>query len=221
MGGPIGVTVRLEDGTVESIEAWTNPLPWFIDNDRFYNRDKKHITDYLESYKDDKMDVIPTGYGIVVLDLETKTILSHQGYTHFGCISFVSIALENGTTKIVYEHENNHSNIFKRLFEQGMITSYSDFDRSVDGWVKETHSLKGKSLGEVEVILLEHMNAKESMGGTEFIIDTGWEIIDYDETSAGLEALKLKMIELGFVFNLSDEKNWTEYINEQYEDDEE
>lgn len=46
MGGSIGFTVRLPNGTEHRMTRWTNPIPDFIHNMKFINKDLRHFEEY-------------------------------------------------------------------------------------------------------------------------------------------------------------------------------
>ena len=52
MGGCIGVTVRLSDGTEYRMQRWTNPLPNLTNSIKLYNEDKAWIEDWMKSWRD-------------------------------------------------------------------------------------------------------------------------------------------------------------------------
>ena len=125
MGGTIAICMRTDEKTT-TVESYTNSMPWYIDNYKFYNSDEMHLSEFLASHNNDVMDMVHCGYGIVVLDHTTKTILSQQGYTLFGSISFISMAVEDPhKTKIMnFDKAFSSCKSFKHMFESGMIKSY-------------------------------------------------------------------------------------------------
>ena len=42
MGGTVGMTIRKPDGTELRMARWTNNIPYFVKNDRFFEFDKDH-----------------------------------------------------------------------------------------------------------------------------------------------------------------------------------
>jgi len=111
MGGNIMVGFIDLDGTVWRMERWTNPLPWFIHNRRFIARNPLHVAEWMDDYFVMKKDwdehgpdgpftenmtpvyapfpapLIPSEYGIVLIDMEQLTIHSMNGYFAPGRIS--------------------------------------------------------------------------------------------------------------------------------------
>ena len=97
MGGGIAVTARRANGEILRMCRWTNPLPFFFQNMRFVGGDESHLDEYLEQWHDfmrqapegDEMDremvahdkLAPYWYGLVVIDYQTKKVLSLQGYS--------------------------------------------------------------------------------------------------------------------------------------------
>jgi len=111
MGGCVGVTIRKADGTEVRMCRWTNGLPDFITNVAFVEQDEAHLDSYLQTWADFQADyaankdtgkyahnmsdiyapypfLAPIEYGLVLIDYQTKQVLSKQGYTavgHFHC----------------------------------------------------------------------------------------------------------------------------------------
>jgi hypothetical protein len=98
MGGEIGLTVRLPDGTEHRMERWTNILPSLIYAPRFWNGDADVWKDALKHWETEAAKkgrgktiisswemykhpyLAPSEYGILVVDYKTMTIVSAQGY---------------------------------------------------------------------------------------------------------------------------------------------
>lgn len=86
MGGAVKVVVRESDGTVHNMCRWTNNLTWWLHRPEFITNPDKLLKEYIEAKKDsayysENDTLSPEGYGLVVIDAVTKTILSHQDYT--------------------------------------------------------------------------------------------------------------------------------------------
>ena len=87
MGGTVAVTVRKEDGTVIPMHRWTNSLPYWIKTRKFIENPSKTMEEYIyQDQEDSEAFVAPEGYGLVVIDLKEKKILSYQDYTTFDLI---------------------------------------------------------------------------------------------------------------------------------------
>lgn len=83
MGGSIRVIIREEDGKVHKMIRWTNHLPYFVKNKKFFDCDKEYIKEYInrnDSYRVDDNIMAPECYGITVFDFMKKKILNMQGY---------------------------------------------------------------------------------------------------------------------------------------------
>jgi len=104
MGGSISVTLIEENGSMHKMQRWTNPVPRFMKDMKFFQKDKEHIQNYLNGWLPLKEDwekngpngpfkhagtkdffpsigMSPAEYGILVIDLEKNKIFSIQNYT--------------------------------------------------------------------------------------------------------------------------------------------
>lgn len=88
MGGSVSVTIREPNGQEHRMLRWTNSMPWAINSVRMLSEkpDPAHLAQYLKNRNewDEEGHLAPDGYGLVVVDFVTHTLLSHQGYTTFG-----------------------------------------------------------------------------------------------------------------------------------------
>ena len=113
MGGSVGFTIREENGKEHRMCRWTNCTPQYVNNSKFIEKDKTHLDNYLsiwyemvdeytsEEYKTKDLTMsdvyapnpflAPMGYGLVVVDYQTNTVLHLQGYTGYGTINPASI----------------------------------------------------------------------------------------------------------------------------------
>lgn len=88
MGGSVAVTVRKKDGTVVPMCRWTNSLSYWIKSKKFLTDPTAVMESFIEAGKESPYNqedslVAPEGYGLVVIDLKTETILTYQDYTSF------------------------------------------------------------------------------------------------------------------------------------------
>jgi hypothetical protein len=84
MGGSICVGIRRGDGTEYVAERWTNALPFRLSWPAFW-ADGVVTTEYLDahlkdSYAERLEEVIPSSYGVVLIDFITKKVLSRNDY---------------------------------------------------------------------------------------------------------------------------------------------
>lgn len=99
MGGSLKVVVRETDGAIHSMQRWTNNLTWWLHRPSFINRPELVMQEYIEAksqspYYQENDTLSPSGYGLVVIDLKSKTILTHQNYTSLNQIYGASWALD-------------------------------------------------------------------------------------------------------------------------------
>jgi len=96
MGGPIALTIRFDVGDEYRGSCWTNVLPEGLFDAPFYDPDKSkaHAKAWLKKLlarrsKSKDLEemwgghdmLAPLGYGLVVVDYVTSTLVSGQGYT--------------------------------------------------------------------------------------------------------------------------------------------
>lgn len=98
MGGVVALTLRMRDGTEHRMERWTNILPGYIRTIPFYEGDESVWEEaiehwYTELAKGQKGETIitswkmydhpylvPSEYGILVIDYVTMTVVDAQDY---------------------------------------------------------------------------------------------------------------------------------------------
>ena len=202
MGGPIGLTINNNINETITVEGYTNYLPFFIDNINFVTSNLQYINTYFSHFIDNKIPLSPSGYGLVAIDINSKTVLSTQGYCNFGVISFISLSL--------YSNDKEIMRNFEELFNQGYIKSYRVRIGKDDDWTFGEFSLEGKSLLDVKNLII--IMLKDNQAGAEFIVKSDWTILHYEEDFDGYEDMREKMVELGFAFTETDHKVWDEYI---------
>lgn len=208
MGGFVEITLRERNGKIHKMSRYTGSVSHFIDNDKLFEMDRKHIEKYTQKgIYDDEAKLAPEEYGIIVVDLKTKTILSCNDYTSFGKTSLVSMRLDNENRNVITE-DSNSATIFKRLFDKGYVIGYYTF--------KDKENLtKVDTWGEVE-----NMIKDERKHGILFKIDPpGWTIVNYKGDSKSLSQMKDKVKELGFELTESEESDWNEWIERIREDE--
>ena len=202
MGGPIGLTINDKDNKTITVEGYTNSLPLFIDNIHFVTSNLQYIKKHFSHYIDSKMPLAPNGYGLVAIDINSKTVLSTQGYCSFGSISFISLSL--------YSNDKETMSNFESLFNQGYIKSYRARVGNGDDWTFGEFSLEGKSLLDVKNLIPIILN--DNPAGAEFIVKSDWTMLHYEEDFDGYEDMREKMFELGFTFTEQDHKVWIDYM---------
>lgn len=131
MGGAVRVIVK-QDDVIHKHTRHTNALPDFVKSDKFIECDKKYMNDYLNvksDYSSDKDTFSPDGYGLVVLDMDSKTIISSQGYCSFEYIMLTTYALyEMGCVMGVdKDSPYYYPNTIKRMWEKDMLSATESY----------------------------------------------------------------------------------------------
>lgn len=228
MGGSIAITLREPDGTQHRMIRWTNIMPHFICNRLMVQKDDDHIQDFMYLWRDMKEDwdrnhesgqfvnnmtdvyvpydnacLYPHGYGLVVVDLEHGILLSMQGYTSLAKIYQVSIklALRGG----IMDGEDGLSDVkrLKAFYDAGKITHW----RNVN--VPAEHPLPD-SFEELLQLVSDDVHANEFLN---FELDLSPMVLEeYEESAEGCEALRDRVLELGFILSDAENAKWDEYI---------
>jgi len=236
MGGTIAVTLRRADGREHRMARWTNVFshilmdPAFIEGpDSFWDkyialwddmRDdwlKNHVTknfrhNMTPCYGDWPL-LAPTGYGLIVIDYKTKTILHSQGYSSM-------VKMLPGTFSDQPMHtgaEDWPDTRVVKLIEQGRVTR-----EHWDGlkWIKP--------MLDHEVTSWEAENQRTKDAGfpasmrDQYPVDMSpWTVERFDEGAPGLREMKIRLAELEFKFSDDEETAWEDFFSEWDEDEEE
>jgi len=118
MGGTLNWVIRDATGSVRCFTGWTNTLPTGMLTPAFARGENAGIEYAIGKITDGKQKsdgLHPSGYGLIVTDFMTGSILSMQGYTDLTRI----LAFSN-----VYADMDSHHAQLRKLSEAGLITSY-------------------------------------------------------------------------------------------------
>lgn len=88
MGGAVNVVVREKNGRVHKMCRWTNNICSYLYSSEIATNPDKLLKEYIKARHKSDYDSLdttfsPDGYGLIVIDNMTKTIMSHQDYTSF------------------------------------------------------------------------------------------------------------------------------------------
>lgn len=106
MGGSIAVTIREVNGAEHRMCRWTNATPNFVKSFKTWKHDSRHIEDYVRTWREMREDwethrdtgkfvhpmtevyaqhpyLAPCEYGLLIVDHQSNSILSCQGYTRY------------------------------------------------------------------------------------------------------------------------------------------
>ena len=235
MGGSLGVTIRDIEGKEHRMCRWTNPTPSFINSVGFIEKDQTHLDEYLKvwydmvesyktgAYKKEKFTMVdsyapnpylaPMGYGLLLIDYTTSTILHMQGYANYGEDSATGIGLA-----LLSDGAEREIQRYKDLFEKKKMRSLFDYD--FDAWDRGEKDENG----EVKKIRFspksweELLNMCKGKKRTHMNIEldmSPWKIKRFDSSEA--ENFLKEVEELGFSLDEQERslwKEWVEYHNE-------
>jgi hypothetical protein len=88
MGGMISVGIRRRPQALETITAWTNPLPGIVKSKAFIEGDFTEFDEYIAFYREDRNQQgygpsrhVPSEYGYVLFDFVEKRMAAASHYT--------------------------------------------------------------------------------------------------------------------------------------------
>jgi len=242
MGGSIAVTARRANGEVIRMCRWTNPLPFFIQDARWIDADETHLDEYLEQWNSMRADyeknepgnyefnmtdvyapypfLAPHGYGLVVIDYQTHTLLTMQGYSSLIEVfpdTFRNVnpgPLPEDVSPLISmlamsQEEQAQENarvmgLFKRKCLYVMPRGADNLDAATLVPDLET----AQSL----------VSDKEAWWNYRFFIKPDpWKVRRFPETPDGADEFHDNLIDLGFQFTSQENDLWGEFRN-QWED---
>lgn len=227
MGGTVAVTLRMENGEEYRMHRWTNSLPWFAQNSRFFEKDSKHIEEYLSQWKEMKADweknadsgkfdfamtpvyepypapLAPVDYGLVVFDFMKNVVLSCQKYT-----SLDRVYLCRGAQ---YESEKYEETL--GLFRAGRI------DRMVS-YTEEGMVVLPNCDTEKEFHKFATTKSKEDKHELLYLMlkTDPFRVEIFEESPEGFAAMKQNVLDLGFKLSDTDEEAWDRFTEEREDD---
>jgi len=95
MGGPVAFATRFSNGDVVCMDVWTNPLPYLIKTKAvLLERNEQVVRNHYQECRGvmeldgvtpmhTDVPLAPLGYGLIVLDFKTRSLMSMQNYTSF------------------------------------------------------------------------------------------------------------------------------------------
>jgi hypothetical protein len=113
MGGRLAIAIRRGNGTEYISGRWTNPLPHWLSNPKFWD-DGPVVDEYIKSGLENNTPedrVGPEEYGVVIIDFQTKRVFSRQDYCGIGDFTCGQIAGEDCENVLT-------------LIELGWVTKY-------------------------------------------------------------------------------------------------
>ncbi len=214
MGGSIRVIVREESGKVHKMVRWTNQLPYFVKNKRFFESDKNHIDEYVnrnDSYKMNNYDIMaPDGYGIVVFDFKKKKILSSQSYCGFDDFRSSELYLsKNSKSSINFDLYNN----ILEMRDNNMLIYNESNDETNEIYEVEPFDID-------EFIDSSHRKFQSAFIQIDYN-KIGWQLIDNGDSIEDEFNIYETMFNDGFKFTYEDNLVWEESLklHDDFEND--
>lgn len=234
MGGTIRVITVL-DSKVHKQSRWTNPLPDYVQTDKFVEGNKEWVEEYLSHYEtsayaENDETFSPNGYGLDVFDFDNKVLLTDQGYCQYDRIDYATVALHLGGNVI---HGRKKEDVppatTRRMFEKGML--------GLVNWVD------GKGFQEVECPdtydeawkIIQDTNEyrwntprrgldftgfkkvkKPKVQAMSFSIlweKMGWKVIKFEESKAGFKKM-LEYCKKNYNLTEEDINDWKEFLKD-------
>jgi hypothetical protein len=226
MGGTVQLGLRTSDGKSRGVESYTSAISSFFDNDRFIEEDIFHVGEFFIDGDPDMRLIMPNCYGLVFGDQVTKKIHSVQGYTSLMDISNVSLTLSLTGSILTGESATEQDNYidhvrFERLYNKGYIKQFAK-------WAKNGFEFVDLDLNtpcnQIFADLIHSYQKNERPAHGDYIIDSGYEVINYQETPAGYARFRDNLLADGIKLSNEELGMWQDSINERkeyYEEDEE
>lgn len=232
MGGSIAVTLCLPGGEEHRMCRWTNPLPRFVVNVRFAEKDPAHVAAWLNQWEEMRADYLahapkhggdgkfafpmtevygdhvllaPTDYGLVVLDMQRDVVLSAQGYCSFW------------HTFPWYGDEADQARV-RALHAHGRILCLS-------GGIRGTHEqveadVADLSGDELCALYLDQHDPEGPFVWVGMEVDLRpFEVVEFEESAEGFRAMREAVVDLGFRLTDEEEAQWAKYLERFDEED--
>jgi hypothetical protein len=239
MGGSLAVTIREPSGREHRMCRWTNPTPYFVNSPKLCGKDQGHLSGYLKEWhnmvKDYKRPksrrkfpmtecyaphpyLAPCEYGLLVIDMQKDVILHSQGYTSYGGQDVVGLQLE-----LMELEQRKGGDVFTHVGAtepDSKLASLRGF--AAEGRVRRIAAYSHATGGFVEVKPLGGVPFDEIVkfvGGLDrsrhFRIEYDMKpfgVERFEENGPGLEALRKRVLELGFELSKKEHGIWDEFI---------
>ncbi|RYD44222.1 MAG: hypothetical protein EOP83_31370 [Verrucomicrobiaceae bacterium] len=225
MGGAVNIGIRYSDGSLVAGEVWTNPIPHMVLEMSMLSTDAEFDA-HLAAYMDEAVDgsphqtVVPYGYGLIFFDVQTKTLLSMQGYSSLNRLHSFSRRDQDETKLLEQLHQAGRISFEiiqypawkepsadepkvvqepPKLIRAGKSNDFSSFDE-----FRAYYNSEGfKSLP----------NDVYQRGDAMYSLDP-WTKVNFPESSAGAIAFRAKLVEIGIPFSPAEVALWDQAIRD-------
>jgi len=226
MGGTIGITVRTPDGKERRMGRWTNPIPYFVNSLKLINDNMEHVNDYfkhdeemVEDWEENKNtknfkfpmtpcygphngQLAPVEYGMVVVDMVNKKILSMQGYSALG--EFFTCGGKLPDDEFGRGSMPERADQFVEWLEAGRISQ-----AFVPGRPDKINNPTRKQL---EAFAVKHHSFSMKLDMSPY------EVVEFKEHTGGMEMLQA-IKDLGFSISKEEQKLWERFHKRHTEED--
>lgn len=209
MGGALNIGMRDLTGRVMVTESYTSCISAAFENVRFYEHDIFHFQKF---FRDTPTTVVPDGYGLVFGDFITRTIYHCQGYSNLSGISSTCIAMDS-QGMMLNGGDSDHSEIerFCNLYNKGYIRRLSE-SRKNDTVIKKIDTTMSAE-DRIKLCNKNHLVGNH-VCFREYLIEGGFDIIEYEETANGMTQFRDDLLEIGIKMTASDLRAWQDRIED-------
>lgn len=230
MGGTVGFTLRLPDGTERRGTTYTNWTPFFLNNPALFECDEKHLKglvdtmqkDYDQYPGDRNPYLAPYGYGLIVVDCQKKCLYHCQGYTSYGSM-YGSCLYDQRPTR--YKPGSDIDRLLK-IVDRGWCFQidkwYKPRSQGVTGWFKWRGPVitDKQKAGVVDLIKTKLAGKYDTATRYKFHFSPPeWSIRRFEESAAGLLEMRQAVKLLGFKYTPRESALWRKYVK-RHDDDE-
>ncbi len=202
---------------------WTNGIPYFFNNLKFIEENKRHLSMYLRTWRDMVEDytsgrnalsmaevyvpeagLIPSSYGLIVADYKTHTILDGNCYSTIGIIHSIKAwtAKKDREDKVDQRGYNDYR----------LIKDFFDKKRIKEAYVMPRHRKTPLDLATLTF---------DKFAGTiddyhEIVLDMSpWTLKRFDRRNAeSMIKMREEILALGFELTNGEKAAWTRYIKD-------
>lgn len=172
----ICLVIKLDDGTVKSMDVDSVLLPQIVTNPRLYDLDMSFFEDIIETHKNTIIPIYHKDDGILIIDIPNKKILDSQGYTGVNKITPEEITASKKGNIVI---ETSNDNVLKRFIELINLGRLIGFEEWRDSGTIINKSIVHLSVDE----LLEMVDTIRHVG--QFVFSTRpFELTTYCETNS-------------------------------------
>lgn len=213
MGGSISFVKRL-DRKVTCVEAHTNSLTSQVNNIKFFE-DHNFLDTYQENLSRYE-NLRPVGYGIFIVDYDTKSIYTINRYSSYIDILPVSYDIySNGM------YGGSAKNPYEKWFKSDLLLVKKTFMYDNGSFDEVILDNKFDTLKDMCDYVGDNQYTKIENGSSHTMIfldleKIGWKSYNYSESFNGYFKLYNQLLKDGFNLSMGDLDMWNNYIFDHY-----